>query len=130
MYRFTYRLPHAPFPAPSRNENMYALRLEIQERMARTRRLQQERKEEERVRLRELHHDHCPECGSELSRLEVGEGTVRQCPSCRGVFMEQAMFARLTHPESEEAGYLTQLFRDFLLEWTTGSIPKARPPGS
>jgi len=122
MYHLIHRLPHQAFPTPSRNEDMYALRTEIHERMIRARRLQKEREKAERAVLKRIHHNHCAECGSELERVQFREGAVRQCPTCRGVFMDEGMFARLTHPESEERSYLTGLFRGFLLDWTTGTI--------
>ena len=123
MYRFTHRLPHEPFPAPSRNEDAYALRLEIQERMRRAHRLRQEQEAREREAARALHHDHCPECGARLQTQRVREGEVRRCPSCRGAFLDEALFRRLTHPETEGRGYLSELLRGFVLEWTTGSLP-------
>ena len=122
MYEFTHRLPHEPFRPGSRNEDEYFTRLEIERRMERARKRQAELARAERDRLRELHHDHCPECGAPLERVTVQEGEVRQCATCRGVFMEEEMFSRLTHPQSEERGYLANLFSGLLLDFTLGDV--------
>jgi hypothetical protein len=126
MYEFTHRLPHEGFRPGSRAEDEYFARQEIERRMARARERQAELAREERERLRELHHDRCPECGAELERVTVQEGEVRQCATCLGVFMEHELFARLTHPESEERGYLANLLSGLLLDFTLGDVPKAK----
>ena len=127
MYEFTHRLPHEPFRPGSKAEDHYFARQEIERRMERARQRQARLAEKERERLRELHHDRCPECGAELERVTVQEGEVRQCATCLGVFMEHELFTRLTHPESEERGYLANLFSGLLLDFTLGRVPESTP---
>jgi len=126
MSPFTHRLPHEPFPKPSRNEDEYFHRLEIEQRMARARQREEERARAERARLKALHEGHCPGCGAELQEVRARDGIVHQCPVCRGVWMDQAMFDRLTH--QEEASYLGGIFRGLLLDYTLGEIPTREPP--
>ncbi|MGD2067676.1 MAG: zf-TFIIB domain-containing protein [Gemmatimonadota bacterium] len=123
MYEFTHRLPHQPFRPGGRNEDAYFAREEVERRMQRARERQAALDQEEKERLRTLHHDRCPECGSPLERVRMAEGEVRQCATCLGVFMEHDLFARLTHPESEERGYLANLLSGLLLDFTLGSVP-------
>ncbi len=122
-------MSHEPYPTASREEDKYFHRKEVERRMERARKREARRDDEERKHLRELHHDHCPECGAGLERLTVQEGEVRQCPVCRGVWMDEELFGHLTHPEQEKVGYLTRIFRQLILEWTLGDLPDETAPG-
>jgi Zn-finger nucleic acid-binding protein len=55
--------------------------------------------------------------------VETDDAQADQCPQCLGVWLDHETFDRLTHPEEKNA-YLTMVFRDALLQFTTG---KAKP---
>lgn len=125
MSEFTHRLPHQPWPKPSRNEDRYFIQEEFRKRMAAAREREARREAEERRRWLEAHRDHCPKCGSRLEEVRTPEGSADQCPQCLGVWLDHATFDRLTHAE-EKNTYLTGIFREMLLQYTTGEV-KATP---
>ena len=122
MTKFTHKLPHQPWSKPSRNEEEYFHRQEFRVRMDKARVRASSRDAQERLRLLELHRGHCPRCGTELEAIRLAQGTAQQCPSCLGVWLEHETFDRLTHPEAKD-DYLTGIFRDVLLQYTTGHLP-------
>ena len=126
MSEFTHRLPHQPWPKPSRNEDEYFRREEFRKRMEAARVAEARREEEERLRWMDAHGDHCPKCGGRLEEIQTPEGSADQCPHCLGVWMDQRTFDRLTHQE-EKNTYLTAIFREMFLQYTTGEV-KALPP--
>jgi hypothetical protein len=123
MTEFTHRLPHQPWSKPSRNEEEYFHRDEFRHRMELARQREAEREQEDRRRWLESHRNHCPKCGSRLEVVETDDAQADQCPQCLGVWLDHETFDRLTHPEEKNA-YLTMVFRDALLQFTTG---KAKP---
>ena len=122
MSEFTHRLPHSGWAKPSRNEEEYFHREEFRQRMELARQREAQREEEERQRLLEVHENHCPKCGGELEEVQVDDVRADQCPNCLGVWLDHQTFDQLTHPEIENE-YLTGIFRDVLLQYTTGNIP-------
>jgi uncharacterized protein len=126
MSEFTHRLPHQPWGKPSRNEEQYFHREEFKSRMAVARVREARRAFEERQRWIEAHANHCPKCGGRLEEIRTAEGAADQCPSCLGVWLDHETFDRLTHPEKPGDDYLTSLFREVLLEYTTGSVTRRK----
>jgi Transcription factor zinc-finger len=122
MSEFTHRLPHRPWSKPSRNEEEYFHREEFRLRMEKARHRETQRGVDERARLLELHRGHCPRCGAELEGIRLAQGMAQQCPLCLGVWMDHVTFDRLTHPGKQD-DYLTGIFREMLLRYTTGEIP-------
>ncbi|MFP5252408.1 MAG: zf-TFIIB domain-containing protein [Actinomycetes bacterium] len=43
----------------------------------------------------------CPKCSSTMADRPVGDVTVHQCTSCRGVFLERADLASLVEAEND-----------------------------
>jgi len=121
MSEFTHRLPHQPWSKPSRNEQEYFHRDEFRQRMQLARQREAQREEEERKRWLDSHRNHCPKCGSRLQPVETGGARADQCPQCLGVWLDHETFDRLTHPEEKNA-YLTGMFREVLLQFTTGNV--------
>ncbi|MCG6957733.1 MAG: zf-TFIIB domain-containing protein [Gemmatimonadetes bacterium] len=121
MSELTHKLSHQPWSKPSRNEEEYFHREEFHHRMEKARRREASRSAEERERLRELHWGRCPRCGAKLEAIRMAQGTAQQCPACLGVWLERETFDLLTHPEGKD-DYLTGVFREVLLLYTTGSI--------
>jgi Zn-finger nucleic acid-binding protein len=131
MSEFTHRLPHQPWPKPSRNEDHYFHREEFRQRMEAARHREARREMEDRKRWLAEHEGHCPGCGGVLEPIDTGDGSAQQCPNCLGVWLDHETFDRLTHPH-EKNEYLTGILREMLLEWTTGRKPRqggAAPAG-
>ncbi|MFQ5536933.1 MAG: zf-TFIIB domain-containing protein [Gemmatimonadota bacterium] len=124
MNPFTHRLPHQPWPKPSRNEEEYFHLEEFRQRMSLARRREAQRQAEERRRLQERYQDRCPRCGVELEAMETEGARADQCPNCLGVWLDHETFDRLTGRETRN-DVLTSMFRDMLLQYTTGRIHPA-----
>jgi len=43
----------------------------------------------------------CPSCASPMSRRNLGDATVSQCTSCRGIFLMRADLGNLTEAEND-----------------------------
>ena len=121
MSEFTHRLSHQSWTKPSRNETEYFRREEFRSRMEAARARDAMREAAERERWIERHGNHCPKCGGELEPLTTEIQNGDQCPGCLGVWMDWETFDRLTHPD-EKNEFLTGIFREFLLQWTTGRL--------
>jgi Zn-finger nucleic acid-binding protein len=126
MTKFTHRLPHQPWSKPSRNEQEYFSREEFRKRMGTARHRESGREKEERERLLELHRNHCPRCGGTLEPMHAEDVRADQCPNCLGVWMDHEVFDRLTHPDRKNE-YLTGIFRDVFLQYTTGAVKPKKP---
>jgi Zn-finger nucleic acid-binding protein len=53
----------------------------------------------------------CPQCGSAMAERQVGQVTVQQCTSCRGVFLARAELGDLVEAETDwhrDTGPVTQ----------------------
>jgi hypothetical protein len=96
---------------PSQSEEEYFARLEFEKRKKaaeeRTRALAQE----ERKKLRELHHMRCPKCGMELLEVSFREIRIDRCSSCNGVWLDAGELDAVIKGES--AGFLKGLSRLF-----------------
>jgi uncharacterized protein len=49
--------------------------------------------------LKEAAHMRCPKCGTRLQQRSMDSITVEDCPSCRGLWIDQGELEKLTHPE-------------------------------
>jgi hypothetical protein len=129
MSEFTHRLPHAPWRKPSRNEEEYFHREEFNKRMSAARARETRREKEAREAWLTSHKGRCPKCGGMLERISTADARADQCPACLGVWLDHETFDRLTHPD-EKNTYLTGIFREVLLQYTTGRVdPIGREDG-
>lgn len=120
---FTHRLPHGPWDKPSRNEEEYFRRLEIEKRREAARRREDERAAEERERLKQLHKGHCPTCGAKLVHIRLRDVWADQCASCGGIWLDREMFELFTY---RKRGPLADWFRSVLLEHSLGELPREK----
>ena len=68
--------------------------------------------QQEKERLKELHHKRCPGCGMELSTLQYRGIKIEKCVECKGVFMEDADFLLLAGEEENSLiSTLSNMFR-------------------
>jgi hypothetical protein len=71
-----------------KTEDEYIWVQELQTRMARLEKEQQEETQAEKIRLKELHWMRCPKCGQELAREICDSVEIDVCPSCKGVWLD------------------------------------------
>ncbi|HTN53323.1 MAG TPA: zf-TFIIB domain-containing protein, partial [Anaeromyxobacter sp.] len=55
---------------------------------------------DEKKRLRDLHHLHCPKCGMKMEEVRFRNLDVDVCFSCNGIFLDQGELEHLERPES------------------------------
>jgi Zn-finger nucleic acid-binding protein len=65
---------------------------------------------EEKTRLKELHHMHCPKCGQPLYKIEYKGVTIDRCPGCQGVWLDAGELEVLSQKEGLLGGVL-KLFK-------------------
>jgi uncharacterized protein len=95
---------------PSEAEEEYFARQEAERRRKLAESGEVEREEEERQRLRELHHMRCPKCGMQLEEVSVGDVRVDKCTHCKGVWLDHGEMERLQSKDSGFASKLRGLF--------------------
>ena len=86
---------------PSDTEEEYFAR----ENAERLRKLTAEQKkslaENEREKLQQLHHMHCPKCGMELKEIRVRGVDVDRCFSCNGTWLDAGELEKLAKGQAE-----------------------------
>lgn len=127
MYELIHRIPHSPWKKPSKNEEQYFRRLELEHRVeeARRRRIEEERKAREREK--EMYRNHCPDCGTMLEAMELAESQAKRCPECRGVWLDQEVFEAVVPREDHEEA-LSEMFRA-MIDFSLGGISEIVPEG-
>jgi uncharacterized protein len=87
---------------PSQIEDEHIWVQEMQLRMERLARQQQEQSAAEKQRLKEAHWMHCPKCGNKLAKEICGAVEIDVCPSCYGVWLDKGELGAIV--ESTEQG--------------------------
>jgi len=84
---------------PSRAENEYFARqeLELRKKWARERAETMDRGE--KTALRDLHLMRCPKCGMDLHTIELHGISLDQCATCLGTWFDRGEVEQLLHPE-------------------------------
>ena len=93
---------------PSDQEDEYFARLEIKKRLEEQAVKASALADEEKKRLRELHYQHCPKCGTKLHEEVMESVTVDICPACHGIWLDDGELEKLTE---SKAGLLRSLRR-------------------
>ena len=73
---------------PTQSEEEYFARLEFEKRKKAAEERARTLAQEERRKLRELHHMRCPKCGMELVEVSFREIRIDRCSSCDGVWLD------------------------------------------
>lgn len=92
---------------PSPSEEEYFARLEFERRKKAADERATALAQEERKRLKELHHMRCPKCGMELVEVSFRDIRVDRCSSCSGVWLDVGELEAVATGES--AGFLKGL---------------------
>ncbi len=64
-------------------------------------------KEDERLRLKQLHHMHCPKCGHAMNETTLEGIRIDQCSFCEGVYFDAGELGQLLmQREGDRKGFL------------------------
>lgn len=95
---------------PSELEQVYIARMEFEKLQRIKAEKQQKFAEEEKKRLRELHHMRCPKCGMELVEIEYQHILIDKCTECEGIWLDAGELGSVS--ELKKSG-LDRLFSVF-----------------
>lgn len=73
---------------PSKKEEEYFLRLELERKKRREEEQKKHIEASEKKRLKELHHMHCPKCGMQLTEIDYKGIKIDECASCNGIWLD------------------------------------------
>ena len=95
---------------PSDPEDEYFAKLEMRKRLEEQAKRAASVADEEKSRLRELHYQHCPKCGTKLAEEVMDGVNVDICPSCHGVWLDDGELSKITETKHGVLGSLRRLF--------------------
>jgi hypothetical protein len=95
---------------PSDPEDEYFAKLEMRKRLEEQARRAASESEEEKKRLKDMHYQHCPKCGTKLAEEVMDGVTVDICPACHGVWLDDGELAKLSGSKQSVLGSLRRLF--------------------
>lgn len=84
---------------PSKAEDEYFARQEIERRKQWAKERAASMKTEEKQRLRDLHYMKCPKDGMDLQTIEVHGVKIDQCATCNGMWLDAGELDQLTKPD-------------------------------
>jgi uncharacterized protein len=96
---------------PSKNEDEYFARQEIERRKKWAQEQSAKMATEEKDRLKQLHFMKCPKCGMDLKEIESHGVKVDQCAHCGGVFLDAGEMEQLSGKNETVAHKLFSIFR-------------------
>lgn len=92
---------------PSKNEDEYFLRKELERKKEWEKERAAKMKSEERETLRQLHHMKCPKCGMDLHPIEISGIKLDRCVSCNGTWFDEGEIEALA--KGNEGGSLSRI---------------------
>lgn len=88
------------FDKPSRAEDEYFARQEIEKRKKWAQEQASKMAAEEKERLKKLHYMKCPKCGMDLTTIEYQGISVDKCPHCNGTWFDAGEVEQLLNPKN------------------------------
>ena len=98
------------FDKPSRAEDEYFVRQELERRKKWAQEQAAKIADEERERIKQAHWMKCPKCGMDLQEIELHGVKVDQCAHCGGVFLDKG---ELEQFEKHDDGVMNRVFSLF-----------------
>jgi hypothetical protein len=95
---------------PSETEEEYFARLEFERKKKEEEERHIKLAQEEKDRLKELHHMHCPKCGMSLIEIDYKGIKVDKCSSCAGIWLDAGELELIGE---KEKGFTEKLFSIF-----------------
>ncbi len=97
---------------PSRAEDEYFARQEVERRKAWAKEKAQGMGAAEKEKLKQLHFMKCPKCGMDMATIELHGVKVDQCASCGGIYFDAGEIDQLLDHERGQ-GVLSKVFSVF-----------------
>ncbi len=89
------------FEKPSRAEDEYFARQELERRKKWAQEKTANMATEEKERLRNQHYMKCPKCGMDLTTIEFQGIKLDRCPSCNGTWFDAGEVEQLLAPQNK-----------------------------
>ena len=99
------------YEKPSKAEDEYFVRQELERRKQWAREQASKMAANEKERLRQTHHMKCPKCGMDLAEIELHGVKVDQCGNCGGVFLDAGEIEQIAKHDNGVMGRVFSLFR-------------------
>lgn len=99
------------FDKPSRAEDEYFAKQELERRKKWAQEQAGKMATEEKERLKQLHYMKCPKCGMDLKEIEYHGVKIDQCANCGGVFLDAGEIDQIANKSEGVAGKLFSIFR-------------------
>jgi uncharacterized protein len=96
---------------PSRNEDEYFARQELERRKKWAAEQAAKRTAAEAEELRKAHWMKCPKCGYDLAEIELHGVKVDQCAHCGGIFLDAGELDQLSRHEEGVVSKVFSMFR-------------------
>lgn len=93
-------------PKPSKNEDEYFAKLDVDKARRLSRQVSDRYHKEEKDKLRQIHEKHCSKCGMDLQSITFQGFVIDKCFDCGAVVLETGQFEKLA---GSEEGFLTAL---------------------
>ncbi|MDQ3281295.1 MAG: zf-TFIIB domain-containing protein [Acidobacteriota bacterium] len=99
------------FEKPSKAEDEYFVRQELERRKQWAREQASKMATEDKERLKQLHYMKCPKCGMDLAEIELHGVKVDQCGNCGGVFLDAGEIEQISKHDNGVMDRVFSLFR-------------------
>ena len=99
------------FDKPSKAEDEYFARQEVERRKKWAAEQSAKMANEEKERAKQAHWMKCPKCGMDLQEIELHGVKVDQCASCGGVFLDAGELDQVS--KHEDGGVMNKVFSIF-----------------
>ena len=101
----------AEFDKPSKNEDEYFARQELERRKKWAAEQSEKMAADQKEQLKQLHWMKCPKCGMDLKEIEIHGVKVDQCANCGGVFLDAGEMEQIE--KHEQGGVMGRVFSMF-----------------
>jgi predicted Zn-ribbon and HTH transcriptional regulator len=88
------------FDKPSRAEDEYFAKQELERRKKWAQEQSAKMKEAEKEKLKDLHYMKCPKCGMDLATIEFQGIKLDRCPNCNGTWFDAGEVEELMSPKN------------------------------
>lgn len=95
---------------PISHEDKYFARHEFERKKKLEETAQKTMAAEERKRLKELHHMHCPKCGMNLIEIDYKHLKIDKCSGCGGVWLDSGELDQINTDETGRFSGFLKLF--------------------
>jgi hypothetical protein len=98
---------------PSATEDDFFAREDVEKKRKLALQVKKQLGADERRRLRDLHHMHCPRCGMDMQEIRIGALAVDVCFGCNGAFLDREEIEVIAAPRQKGImGAILNWFKD------------------